>query len=611
MLKNGGNVLLAALKKLFNYILNAGQFPNCWNESFLVLIHKTGNKFDPSNYRGISITSNLGKLFNKVIHERLLKFIFDKNLISEYQIGFKEKCRTSDHLFTLKTIIDHYKKDKKKVFAAFIDLKKAFDTIWRTGLFYKLLKAGVSKKMFNIISSMYKDTNARLKFSNGLSETFPSECGVKQGDVLSPTLFNIFIDGIVSDLRSERNCEPVVINGMSINCLLYADDIILLSDSKEGLQSSIDVFKNYCKNWNLQVNVNKSKVMVFNSNGKSYVNNFKYDDCYLETVSQYCYLGVMLKHNGNFNVAISVLMEKARKALFKIKKILGINNPCRLLEKLFDTLVTPILLYNCEIWGSDIKQDDSSAVERFYIKFIKEILGVNCKTSNSACRAELGKLPLWSKISFSCIKYYNHLLSNNETLAHKIFVATKSSNPWTKKINNFLNKLGFSYVVNANDPIKHILGSIKQRIEDQASQLQQSSILNSSKLCFFRNNCNGQRPPYVDLLSNKSDRANISRLRLCSHNLAIETGRHHSIPVENRKCTSCDNGSIEDEEHFVLQCENYKGLRLNFENSINNIFQNTKWKNSPSFLKSCFYSKSFRVLKLLSSFIGQCFLNRK
>jgi hypothetical protein len=83
-----------------------GTFPKAWNESFITLIHNKGNKSDPSNYRGISINSNLGKLFNKIIHTRLLKFIGSNNLICENQIGFKENCRTADHIFSLRSLVD-------------------------------------------------------------------------------------------------------------------------------------------------------------------------------------------------------------------------------------------------------------------------------------------------------------------------------------------------------------------------------------------------------------------------------------------------------------------------------------------------------------------------
>jgi hypothetical protein len=109
------------------------------------------------------------------------------------KLDFKTKNRTADHLFSLKTIIDQYKIKKKKVFAAFIDLRKTFDTIWRVGLFYKLLKSHMPNKLFNIILSMYANTTTRIQFWNGLSAAFTSECGVKQLDVISQLFLKIVL----------------------------------------------------------------------------------------------------------------------------------------------------------------------------------------------------------------------------------------------------------------------------------------------------------------------------------------------------------------------------------------------------------------------------------
>ena len=124
------------------------------------------------------------------------------------------------------------------------------------------------------------------------------------------------------------NADPVVVGDVSLNALLYADDIVLLSDSKEGLQNCLNTLSNYCSFWKLQVNTEKSKVMVFNSNGKFFLNEFYYNGKSLETVNTYCYLGINIRYNGSFNVAITSLMEKARKAYFKIKKTIGLDNPC-------------------------------------------------------------------------------------------------------------------------------------------------------------------------------------------------------------------------------------------------------------------------------------------
>ena len=140
-----------------------------------------------------------------------------------------------------------------------------------------------------------------------------------------------------------------------------------------------------------------------------------------------------MKYNGNFQLAISTLMGKARKAYFKIKKTIGLNNPCRLLEKLFDTLVSPILTYCCEVWGIDSIFKDSDPFEKLHIKFLKEILGVHCKSSNDACRAELSRLPLKSKILFSSIKFYDHIISSDNTLVQLVYIATKTRNSWVGK----------------------------------------------------------------------------------------------------------------------------------------------------------------------------------
>ena len=360
MLKHGSSVFINALKQLFNQIFNDGNFPSCWNDSYIVLIHKKGSKNNPANYRGISLTSCPQKLFNKVINARLLKYIDSINLISENQIGFKRNSRTSDHILPLRSIIDFQKSKKEKAFAAFIDLRKAFDTVWRDGLFYKMLLNGINgKKTYNIIRSMYSNNSFKIKFANGLSKRFLSSCGVKQGDVLSPMLFNLFIDDLVKKVNSFPS-GAISINELSINSLLYAEYIVLLANSKEALQTFLDIFDDYCTSWKLHMNTDKPKVVVFNSNGKQFLNTFKCANCTLETVNSYYYLGVTFKHNGSLTHTSKLLMEKAKKTLFNINNTIALDNPCSLLEKLFDNLVTLVMLYCSELWGLTCAEKDTT-----------------------------------------------------------------------------------------------------------------------------------------------------------------------------------------------------------------------------------------------------------
>ena len=609
MLKNPPNILLKSLHVLFNLVLKTGIFPKIWNQSHLVLIHKKGDIYDPGNYRGISVTSNLGKLFNKVIFNRLVKFIEEKNLISQNQIGFKQKSRTSDHLFTLNTITNNKKIKHKKVFSAFIDLRKAFDTVWRTGLFYKILKDNFPHHISKILISMYTDTHYRIKFEDGVSHISSSERGVKQGDVLSPLLFNYFINDLVKEL-SHPNMDPVVIENNSYNILLYADDIVLLSETDSGLQNCLNRLHSYCESWKLEVNIDKSKVIVFNSNGKTYKDIFQYNNETLETITHYNYLGICIKYNGNFSLAINALVDKGRKAYFKIKKTIGLNNPCRLLEKLFDSLVSPILLYCSEVWGTNMLfKNGNNPIEKFQNKFIKEILGVNCKATNATCQAELSRIPMQSKINFSIISFFHHIISEKDTLVYQIFKDTKQSNTWTKQVQKLFNSIGYSYLFNIqndNSALKSSLPQIKERIKDQFLQQQNSDIAKNSKMSFYLGvYIMGKRPSYVDHLINLTDRSMICRLRVSSHQLMIEKGRHLNISLNDRICPLCKK-CIEDEYHFLLYCNSYENNRTAFLNKIKSYNKQFHKMTDLSKIKFLLNNNKTNILKMSSNFISEC-----
>ena len=179
-----------------------------------------------SNYRGISITSCLGKLFSAVLCKRLYNEIETNNLISKYQIGFVKGKRTSDHIFVLKYIIEEYKSKKRPVYACFVDLKKAYDTIWRDGLFYKLLYNHKLSPTFELIlQSMYSNLESCVKIDGSVSKFFALTIGLRQGCNLSPHLFNMYIDDLSRVLERIDN-DPVKLNGTPISCLMYADDMI-------------------------------------------------------------------------------------------------------------------------------------------------------------------------------------------------------------------------------------------------------------------------------------------------------------------------------------------------------------------------------------------------
>ena len=161
--------------KLFNCIFDSGNFPDSWAEGLIVPIYKKkGSKEDPNNYRGVTLLSCLGKYFNSILNARFKKV--SEKLISNIQAGFREGFSTMDHVFTIVSIINLYEKMGINLYVAFIDYQKAFDTIWRDGLWFKLVKEGIGGKFLNIIKNMYSKLKSCVLVNWQKSQFFFVSC---------------------------------------------------------------------------------------------------------------------------------------------------------------------------------------------------------------------------------------------------------------------------------------------------------------------------------------------------------------------------------------------------------------------------------------------------
>jgi hypothetical protein len=160
-----------SIVKLFNLILDSGKYPSVWRKSFIILILKPGDKSDLNNYRGISLQNCIAKLFSSALNRRLMSHY--ENLFSSQQFGFRLHHRTTDSLFILKTLISKYVLEKKtKICSCFVDLRKAFDTVWHNGLLYKLMTNKICHKFLNIIQNMYNLCQSAVKIDNKHSNYF-------------------------------------------------------------------------------------------------------------------------------------------------------------------------------------------------------------------------------------------------------------------------------------------------------------------------------------------------------------------------------------------------------------------------------------------------------
>lgn len=160
--------------------------PDIWLVGNIKPIYKNkGNPLDPKNFRPITILSCLGKLFTAILNERLCRFSEEALLMNENQFGFRKSYSTTDSFFTLFSFFEILKRKKKKLFCAFVDFEKAFDTVWRDALWYKLLLNHINGKMYTIILNMYTDVKSCITYNYCKSDYFNCDMGVRQGENLS------------------------------------------------------------------------------------------------------------------------------------------------------------------------------------------------------------------------------------------------------------------------------------------------------------------------------------------------------------------------------------------------------------------------------------------
>ena len=275
---------------------------------------------DSSNYRGTTLLSSLRKLFSSLIYNHIKNEIESKDILSPSQAGFRKNCRTTDHIFTLFSLLKKSISKGKYFYIRFVDFRKAYDSTCRKRLLYKLEETGLIGKILDIIKSIYKSPKGSLIHQEFIRQTFLTTISLKQGDVLSTILLNIYINDLSRRLL-ENSRSPDTVNDLpylddtKINNLLFADDLANFSLSKEELQKQISMLEQYSNEWGLELNLSKTKIMIFNKQGAT-IRKFKFyfQGQEIEIVKQYTYLGFTFIPSGKKHQGTENLINKAKKS---------------------------------------------------------------------------------------------------------------------------------------------------------------------------------------------------------------------------------------------------------------------------------------------------------
>ena len=281
----------------FNAFIVHGFLPNPLTDTVLVPIvkDKTKNISDKGNYRPIALASVVSKVFEMSLRVKIESFLHS----SDYQFGFKANHSTDLCIYTLKEVIDFYKSQSTSIYVCFMDASKAFDRVNHWLLFKKLIDRGMPLIFVRILMEWYTTQKACVRWGSALSDSFVVTNGVRQGGILSPLLFNVYMDGLSSSLsNTPTGCA---IGGVMVNHIMYADDLVVISPSVKGLQRLLDVCAVYGQTHDILFNDDKTVCMFMPAKSSFYINTpaLFLNGRRLTFTVKYKYLGTLITHDGS------------------------------------------------------------------------------------------------------------------------------------------------------------------------------------------------------------------------------------------------------------------------------------------------------------------------
>ena len=572
LLKNGGECLHNTLLIMFKKFITLEKIPSEWNTGIIIPIFKKGDRNDLNYYRGICLTSCVAKIFNRIIAMSISKFLEKSNVLSEVQGGFRPEHRCEDHIFTLKSICASRLAEGKKTFLAFLDFRKAFDTVWREGLLLAAWNSGLRGKIWRMLDTLYDNVKAQVKFSGIETDFFDISEGVKQGCVLSPVLFCIFIHEFTKLL--EAHDVGVRIHNIRVGSLFWADDVVLIANDEQELQKMLQIAAQFSKEWKLSFNHDKSNVLIVGQRTNKSKRWNLGNECISE-VDSYKYLGVHISRNLTDHCHIQEVIKKGNRLIAYIKSLIGnFDDFDRVYygDVLWRTIALPSINYASSVWIPS-SQVDTNKLESLQLQMARFILKAPRNTPRAALYGDLGWCSLSTNQDIFRLKYLARIIDLDPHRWPKLLLNTmlsmdidfaKLRYKFLHHANDVLNKCDLSDIIDSvkfgmtpEDPswansIKNVIKKIS--IDEWLNEARSKSSL---KDYIKFKDC----PSLESYLLDKTDFYGASlKFKLRSSTLPLDCKLSKWTPEIDGICTLCSNG-IEDQIHFLFICSSLNLVR--------------------------------------------------
>lgn len=370
LLKYGAEPVAEALTPTIQAAWLSNKIPESWKAGVIITIPKKGDLSYCKNWRGITLLNIINKLLALLILQRLAPII--EPLIRQEQAGFRPGRSCADQINTIRIIVEQSQEYNSHLYMLFVDFERAFDTVYRPAIWATLRSKGVPDKIVDLIRELYNGAECRVRFNGQESRSFLHNAGVRQGCVLSPTLFLILLDGIMEQTNIDAR------NGIRwnlherLNDIDYADDICLLAHRFDDIEQKLICLDTNARKVGLKININKTKLMRI---GTSNSTPLSLNGVVIEDVDTFCYLGSRITKDGGSGMDIRDRINKARVAFHSLHKVWRANNISQATKlRIFNCSVKSVLLYSCSTWSTT--QTTQRKLQTFVNRCLRQILRI-------------------------------------------------------------------------------------------------------------------------------------------------------------------------------------------------------------------------------------------
>ena len=600
-LKHSGDSMVTLLHLMFKWIIELEYIPVNFRTGIQIPLHKGKNlsTLETKNYRGITLLTTFNKLFEALMWGRIQTWWEESNVISRLQGACRSGVSCIHTALILQESVATQLETHKKVFVAYFDVARAFDSVWIDGLFSRIYALGIRGRTWRLLYKTYIGFKCSVRIHNKMSVQYEMKCGIHQGGYLSLLKYIAFINSLLVSLEESDLCSTIY--GLKLSPLGYADDIASASTSKQKVDQVLNMVYSHSRKWRYDFNAKKSAILVYGETAHESKVNSSYRNFRLgpDKVSErecYDHVGLKCCLHKNYAERTQEKIQKGRKALNSASGI-GIKAggvSMRACSLLFWSLIVPIVTFASELWV--LKDQDIDALEGFQRYAGRKVQRFSTCTPNETSFTALG----WMR--------FENFIYVKKMLFIRTILVLDESNPcrqiFVRRAHDFLNNMQNALRNEHDSPVFDLLrvaqiygmlGEVMRMavgthwyeksiwkklvwqnawsIEDQDWRYRISYFRSTSLLSCVMGNVKylvwWRLSDMIPSLMRQCE--DMAKLLCRTSKLKADVPRLKAASPVERMCSLCNLYQIEDAKHVILYCDYVNDLRAEMHEKINGI----------------------------------------